>query len=166
MYYYKRTSRELKQRLRDISGSSVSVTDSHTSEKPPESSRTIHPVDVTKENNNNNANRGFTFSNPPRAVPGEELHLPPVQRVSREEKKVKVNSPSSQRRPLERETSGHRRTLDKFDHEEQKRLKVSPLIIAFYPFTRNVLCFIRNFSADADHTLDSVYGKFLNGWQL
>ena len=128
LFYYKKTSRELKHRLREMTGSSTAtVADSIASEKNPvtrtlsdknrdsqgavqnEEKKTIHLARV-----------GSPESQIGRIASNENFHLPPVQRVAQEEKRMKneqrdgMRSPKSQKHNFDRHVT----------QDEQRRLKV------------------------------------------
>ena len=128
LFYYKKTSRELKHRLREMTGSSTAtVADSITSNKNlvtrtlSDKTRDSHGVAPNEEKKTTHLARvGSPESQISRVASNENFHLPPVQRVAQEEKRLKneqrdgMRSPKSQKQNFDRHVT----------QDEQRRLKV------------------------------------------
>ena len=128
LFYYKKTSRELKHRLRDASGSSTSsVIDSVASEKQPVS-RTVSekPKDsnLGVQSEERRASLGRVTSpelQTSKVQTNENFYLPPVQGIVQEEKRSKTDQKDGTR-----SQKSHKSNYDRLiTHEEQKRLKVN-----------------------------------------
>ena len=126
LFYYKKTSRELKHRLRDASGSSTStVAESISTEKQ---QVTRPSSDKSRESNGQSEERRVSMgrvASPEaqlnRVQSNENFHLPPVQRIVQEEKKSKNDQRDGTRSP-KTQKSNYDRLITQ---EEQKRLKVT-----------------------------------------
>ena len=141
LFYYKKTSRELKHRLRDTSGSSTSTVmesvgtdkqsldrkNSAASEKQPIRSGTFsdksRESSAIVESEEMMINMGRVTS-PEVQInkmhPNENFYLPPVQRVVQDEKKSKFDQKDGPR-SQKMQKSNYDRLINQ---EEQKRLKV------------------------------------------
>ena len=128
LFYYKKTSRELKYRLRDVSGSSTSsVIESVAPEKQPISravSEKSKDSNLALQSEERRASLGRVTSpelQTSKLQANENFYLPPVQRIVQEEKKSKTDQKDGSRSP-----KSHKSNYDRLiTQEEQKRLKVN-----------------------------------------
>lgn len=158
LFYYKKTSRELKHRLRDVSVAS-SVMESIPNEKH-HASRTYS--DKSRDSNSSDERRSAKarVASPEaqlgRNQSNENFHLPPVQRiVQQEEKKSKNDARDGTRSP---KTQKHDRLISQ---EEQKRLKVNKkdpiLLLLLFKFYS--CCKFHSFCQELNHRNGIVWFK-------
>ncbi len=126
LYYHKKTSRELKHKLREVTGaSSVAISDSISSEKPPLSSRISEKSRGSQssvENDEKMSQNAIKVSSTDQQIirkgSNENFHFPPVQRVTQDDKKVKSDKKEGIKSPKSQRFDKH------IAPDEQKRLKV------------------------------------------
>jgi len=126
LFYYKKTSRELKHRLRDASGSSTStVVESVVSEKQPvtrthsERSRDSNSLAQSEEKRVSVGRVASPELQTNKVLLNENFYLPPVQRSIQDEKKSK-NSQKDEPKSQKSQKGNYDRLITQ---EEQRRLK-------------------------------------------
>ena len=170
MFYYKKTSRELKHRLRDASGSSTStVVESVVSEKQPvtrthsERSRDINSLAQSEEKRVSVERVASPELQTNKVLLNENFYLPPVQRSIQDEKKSK-NSQKDEPKSQKSQKGNYDRLITQ---EEQRRLKVVVyLLIQVFTSVEMILAFTGGRDKDFCNFINFATCKALVSSQL
>ena len=130
LFYYKKTSRELKHRLREVSGASIASesmpSEKHSSRMAAE--KTQGGTQTSEERKANLSRVGSPEAQMGKHSSEENFHLPPVQQAAQEEKKSKNDQKDGRKSPKTHARSNYENYVNQ---DEQKRLKV--IFMKFYP---------------------------------